>query len=238
MKNDPSESFNSFCRKIQRQHKRLGHKYGWRFLYTPKKTLSPKTKIVFIGLNPGGGKKEDPKPSVETGNAYRETVEPWANGELSPLQRQVSAFYALLSSAWPGTNVRTLMDGSLSANFIPFRSGNIANLNDTEGSLRFAKELWDDILDLIAPTVIVTMGSDVTRHLDQLLKSRDGVQIDDQPKCDWGNVRYRLASTILAGKKVLLIGLPHLSRFRIFGRKNDERTFAPLVKAMKQHLTK
>ena len=240
MKKHTSRDFESFRRRIERAYKKLGHKNGWRFLYTPAKTLNSKSEIIFIGLNPGGGEYEPPKASVENGNAYRDGVEPWGKDRKLPnsLQFQVSALYDLLSSAWPGTKGSTLMDKSLSANFIPFRSGNRAGLKNPKDSLRFAKKLWEEILGLVAPKVIITMGKEVTHHLDELLESRSEIDIVDEPKCDWGKLRYRLAFSTLAGRRVLLIGLPHLSRFGIFSRKNYKRTFAPLVKAVKQHLKK
>lgn len=242
MKKTPENDFNAFCRRIERAYNQLGHSYGWRFLYTPKATLSSKNKILFLGLNPGLKKKTDPTiRSVEEGNAYRDKIEPWADGELSPLQRQVCQFYELLAKVWPGTNRNRLMDSSLSSNFIPFRSKSIAKLRNRNDSLLFAKELWRDILDLTAPKMIITMGNDVRRQFDKLLtEHHGGISNTKEFSCAWGKYKYRLAFTEISGQEVLVISLPHLSRFKIFGRKNnnDKRTFAPLVEAVKRHLKK
>ena len=48
---------------------------GWRFLYSPKSTLSDNTGVAIIGLNPGGSEREPPLPSVESGNAWLLSVE-------------------------------------------------------------------------------------------------------------------------------------------------------------------
>lgn len=245
MKTNTKNDFGNFCQKIGRAHKRLRHKLGWRFLYTPTKTLSSRSEIVFIGLNPGGKIDEPTKTSVEKGNAYR--VESWlrsprpnTENQLNYLQQQVCKFYELLATVRPNTTVNSLMDRSLSSNFFPFRSPSKMKLENQSGSLRFAQELWREIFELIAPKLIVTLGNEVRDHVDQLLTEHHaGVENKTNHDCDWsGRCSYRLASTTLAGKKVLLIGLPHLSRFGIFHRENHKRTFAPLVKALKQHLKK
>ena len=249
MKMSASRVFDSFSRRIGRAHKKLGHKQGWRFLYTPKKTLSSKSEIVFVGLNPGGGCYERPIASVKNGNAYR--VEPWGkigpSGEdrqLNPLQQQVCKFYDLLASVWPGTNrdklSERLMDGSLSSNFYPFRSRSIKHLKNKNNSALFATDLWSDILDLVVPKLIITMGNDVRAHFDELLTEKHGGIVNPKEfDCDWsGKCTYRLAFTRIARTEVLLISLPHLSVYKIFGREKHKRIFAPLVKTLKRHLKK
>ncbi len=63
---------------------RVDHELGWRFLYTPARTLAPDTRLAFVALNPDD-KYHDPILSVEEGNAYR--VERWwAHAEKVRLQ--------------------------------------------------------------------------------------------------------------------------------------------------------
>jgi hypothetical protein len=171
--------FDSTVDTIRHAYSRLGHRLGWRFLYTPAKTFSPNTRIVFIGLNPGGKVFGPAEPSVEEGNAYR--VQPWGtDGRLNSLQRQVCAFYSLLAEALPGHNAKALMDTTLSANFCPFRSQDWTRLRAREESIFFSQRLWTNILDFVRPDILVTMGSQVTRHIDRLLTLR-GSQIKSRP---------------------------------------------------------
>jgi len=229
--------FDSVVRKIQRAHSTLGHELGWRFLYTPAKTFSPKTRIVFIGQNPGGKDREPDKPSVELGKAYR--VETWgSDGGLNPLQRQVCAFYSLLTKRLPGTNTQSLMDTTLSANFCPFRSPTWERLQAKDKSIAFSQRLWTNILDFVRPDMIITMGSEVTRQIDTLLELRGSHVKSRAFSCNWGSVTYRLGSADIAGKEALLIGLPHLSHFQIFDRAKANSFFAPLLNATRRKLTR
>jgi hypothetical protein len=232
-----TSQFDSAVHKIRRAYSTLGHKLGWRFLYTPARTFSPETQIVFIGLNPGGKDFEPAEPSVEEGNAYR--VQPWAaDGRLNSLQRQVCGFYSLFAEALPSSNAQTLMDTTLSANFCPFRSPSWTLLRAKEKSILFSQRLWTNILDFVRPDVLITMGSEVSRQIDTLLTLRGSPVRSRAILCEWGALTYRLGSANIAGKEVLLICFPHLSHFRIFGRAKGTSCFAPLLKAARQHLSK
>jgi len=229
-------TFNSAVAKIRREHDRLGHNLGWRFLYSPRRTFASSTRIVFIGQNPGGCRCESPVPSVENGNAYR--VEPWNKPYLNALQKQVCAFYWLISRVLPGNDMCRLMDDTLAANFCPFRSPSWNQLRKKEESLRFSRKLWRDIFRLLGPEVIVTLSYQVRDEIDQLFR---GIERPRSLSCRWrssagGILKYRLAYVRHGGKRVLLIGLPHLSRFKIFDRKRGNLCFDPLVRAVKRQL--
>jgi hypothetical protein len=229
--------FVTAVRSIHRKHSELGHKLGWRFLYTPAKTFNRKTSIVFIGLNPGGRRFEPPRPSVEDGNAY--SVEPWGrDGNLNALQKQVCAFYRLISSALPGSDPNTLMNQTLSANFCPFRSSSWKKLHRKDDSVRFAQRLWSRIFEFVRPDLIITLGSQATRQIDALLMASGASVKSRRFNCNWGSITYRLAIANIANKRVLLIALPHLSHFKIFNRSTGNSYFLPLIKAVRHHLRK
>lgn len=105
--------------RIQEAYERLGHRWG--FLASPARTLSPSTKLAFVGLNPGGSMYHPPQLSVEEGNAYR--VERWgAGGQLNPLQVQMRLMYEELAAHSTTTESAVeLMDATLAAHFV--RSG-------------------------------------------------------------------------------------------------------------------
>lgn len=48
--------FEVLINKIEKGYSRLEHSLGWRFLTSPKSTLSPETEFLFVTLNPGGDK--------------------------------------------------------------------------------------------------------------------------------------------------------------------------------------
>ena len=77
---------------------------GWRFLYTPAKTFDRGTKLVFLGLNPGGDGGDGPA-SVENGNAFR--LERW---HPQALQEQVRRFYRLVATAARCDETSTLLE--------------------------------------------------------------------------------------------------------------------------------
>jgi hypothetical protein len=89
--------FDEVAADIQGAYEKLGHSLGWRFLYTPAKTLSAEAPLLFAGLNPGGRSFESTRASSETGNAYR--VEPWGPaGRLNGLQEQVCGLYERIAA--------------------------------------------------------------------------------------------------------------------------------------------
>jgi len=224
-----STLFNTSVRHIEEAYKILGHKLGWRFLYTPAETLSKPSSLVFLGLNPGGSKFEESQASCKKGNAYR--CERWDKDErLNPLQLQVCTLFGMLAGAI-GVERDLLMDRTLSGNLCPFRSSSFANLPNGEATMEFSRELWRTVLDEVKPTVIITMGNETTRQVNLLFDQAGTVKFEPT---GWGGVTYRLASATVNGRTTLLIGLPHFSRFRIFGRASSSQ-FRPLLAAVKKH---
>ena len=49
-----TEPFLSLVERIELAYERLGHQLGWRFLYSPARTLSPDTQLAFVGANQAG----------------------------------------------------------------------------------------------------------------------------------------------------------------------------------------
>src|SRR4051812_39485688 len=79
-------SFNQAIRHIKEIADQ--HKSGWQFLYTAKQTLFRNNRILFLGLNPGGGEDCRNEASSERGCAYR--TGRWTKDDKpKPLQVQV-----------------------------------------------------------------------------------------------------------------------------------------------------
>lgn len=176
---------------------------GWRLLASPSSTLE-RSKIAFIGLNPGGS-SVDAEHSVfampEGQSAYVD--ESWAGHSAgkSPLQRQVLALFERL-------NVEP--HDVLAGNLVPFRSSDWASLVDPKGAIGFGKELWSGILKQARPSIVITMGGETTKAVADLLN----VQDLSRHSVGWGSITAQ-RGTFDSG---VFFGLPHLSRFGVMTR--------------------
>src|SRR3954453_18948502 len=146
-----------YADRIQAEYDRLRHRRGWRFLESPAATLSPYSRIAFIGLNPSGRNYEPPQGSGEAGNAYR-VGRRGPGGQADALQAQVRRMYeALARDAGPLT-ASELMDETLAGNFCPFRSPLWAQLERRRESIDFSLGLWAEVLDVARPRAVICLG--------------------------------------------------------------------------------
>jgi hypothetical protein len=225
--------FEEATEAITQAYSSLGHGLGWRFLYTPARTLAPGAPLLVVGLNPGGDEDPGrPQLSVETGNAYR--VEPWgANGQLNPLQLQVCALYERLAEYLPDCDRDTLMDISLSANFCPFRSPSWAALPSKRESVAFSQDLWSRVLDTTIPPALICLTDLPARYIAGSLQKVNWRVAEEQIiKVGWGSVTCSIRTLTRMGDETVLVRLPHLSRFRIIGRAESEAAVERVVKGI------
>lgn len=219
--------------KIGDAYRTLGHDQGWSYLYTPRRTLHKSARFLFMGLNPGGeGTLESTALSTEAGNAYHHDVENnWiGNGQASPLQQQVMLFYSLLASRMNYPDARRLMDESLAANFCPFRSKSWMDLKEREKTISFCKDLWSGILINTRITTIVCMSSIVHKHMTALILEADGKLLKEKSdRVEWGNVTYSISQFTTANRNITIVRLPHLSRYKIFGREKSNTATSAIV---------
>lgn len=176
----------------------------WRLLYSPRRVLAG-ARVAFLGLNPGG-RFVDPahgKFSCESGSAYRRQVENW--GPSSALQDQVIALFDRL---------KVEPEDVLAGNLVPFRSPSEKSLAGASGAIAFGRNLWNEILRKVSPTVVVTMGSTANREVSRLLGARQAQTY----AIGWGN--YTASRGTFPGGT--WIGLPHLSRFTIMKRSASQ----------------
>jgi hypothetical protein len=220
----PLSAFDSLTAEIAAAYGRLGHTMGWRFLMGPARTLGPHTRLAFVALNPGGGSDREYAPgvpSVERGNAFRPEIEEWPAKHRS-LQRQVCLLYQAVDRALGFGSWRTLMDESLATNFCPFRcpAGDWNRLHRKVESIEFSELLWWQIFGIAQPRVIVCCGKQVGGHLRNALLRRGSHQVASMQlrQTGWGEQTYDLHRFRSPEATTLLVDLPHLSRFRIFGR--------------------
>ncbi|WP_156955715.1 hypothetical protein [Solidesulfovibrio alcoholivorans] len=217
------ETFDSICSDIETSYAELGHTLGWRFLMGPQATLSDKTKLALITLNPGGHVEppDHPRKSVENGNAY--FVEQWRNTPAGqdPLQVQVQALMAEFQERLNnGYSVRQFADTSiLCAYFIPFRSPRFQDLPRKHETLAFAKKLWRQILSILSLNCIITIDRETFSAMEELVILRNGNFERKAFESGWGNYCFEASRCYAAdGRTVTVARFPHLSTFKVFSR--------------------
>lgn len=202
--------------RIENAYRQLGYKLNWGFLTCPVANFqNPSTLLV--ALNPGGGRGDAGDPSwerqkmysQEEGNEY--VVGDWnedGNPGNAPLQRQIQGLCRFINQP---------IEALASANFVPFQSPTWAELPNKEQALAFARELWADVIEGLAPRYVIALGTEAGFAMKTLF----GVDTLIERKINWGSVKVRFGSAKHGSRFVIL---PHLSRYQVFntdGSEND-----------------
>ena len=194
---------------ISAEYRRLGYRLGWTFMMTPAERLE-KASVCVVGLNPGGSEPGAEIWSCEQGNAYH-TEKNWGapgNQGYVPLQLQVQEMVRLLDLG---------PDDYLAAQFIPFRSRSYASLERATEAVEFGKKLWTEVLAVSPARLFLCLGNEVTQHLVRLTRAqaRPGPSLCTGWRATTIGC-YQTSSNEAAMRTI--VRLPHLSRYRIFGR--------------------
>lgn len=214
---------------IQQFYDEHGAKYnltaGWRFLYSPRKTFSSKTPLILAGLNPGGTAAEDADGiSYEDGNAFFD--QPWgSNGQPSKLQKQICTMYdEIVKIISPQITRRDLINNTLAANLVPFRSPNWNSLKDSPTLVKFSCEIWEPVLDKLNPKVMICFGS-IPYDKFRNLFIETGYQQNKLGKesMNWGKITVEVSNLASCEKTVLLVCVPHLSWYKLFNRSESSK---------------
>lgn len=225
--------FTAIRHRINAAYRELGHGMGWSFLYTPQSTLNVSQQLLFLGLNPGG--KEDQRydvvPSCESGNEYLHGK--WVAEEgKAPLQLQVQQLFKRIALSIGGNiNHEYMMDTTLAANFVPFRSSNWAKLVNKQRSLEFSRTLWSEILNQVHPRVIICIAFLAYNGIKAILVSKGFTPLgaDRAQLIGWGKVTYNITELHNDGRATLLVRLPHLSTYKVFSSVKCEMEIKKLV---------
>ncbi|HMT45363.1 MAG TPA: hypothetical protein PKA59_12475 [Chakrabartia sp.] len=206
---------------IRQEYKDGGHHLGWSYFGSPMSRLRS-APVATLGLNPGGG-REGPCEwdqyqafDFSEGNAY--FSEKWGKGggDYSPLQVQIH------------TMVQSVLglEGSdlLSFNLVPFRSPTWVELPDAQRALEFGLSLLSWATASPNLKLIIAFGVSVAeaRIVDTL--GATAVEKDHSMETGWGRTRARIYSN----GRLNIVFIPHLSRYRIFGRSGALRLEARL----------
>ncbi len=235
--------------EINQKSKQLKYKLGSALSYNSFDSLiSPKYPIAFIGLNPGGDEYD--KPTIESENgkcAYY--YENWtAKGEnkktppdeeeLAPLQQQIIKLYTRLAEFFD-CDYKTLMDKSIMANLVPFRSPNWNKLDNQSAALEFSHQLWSDVLKQARIKVIICMSIVVFYELDKILRGLGNTSVSEESKSEstgWGRTKYQIEKYMADDKSILLIRIPHLSRYKLFNSEKCTKAIDDIMAEIKQHM--
>ena len=198
---------------IEAECQRLGHTLGWRFLTCPEGNIGT-ASVALVTTNPGGASFEAPRWSVEEGSAYE--IERWkgcAPGQES-LQRQVTPMFQVI-----GVKPAEVLSGYL----VPFRSQDWNKLPQKSDSIRFGVGLWRKIFEQISVQTVIAFGKNHCGiHVIDIL----GAKHHASYPAAWDKLTI---DQYLFGSNQRLVVLPHLSRFKLFGRPQSEAAFRAAI---------
>ena len=205
------DDLETYCRQIYSRiataYEQSGNDKGWCFLSCPKTALKG-AEVAFLGLNPGGEGFPDnidgENFAVENGSAYVDQGWGTDPGQ-HPLQQQISTLF---------TKIGVEPKNALSGNLVPFRSPKWAALQNPNFSLQFGEELWGDVLRRVQPRLVISMGKQVFPPLCRILGAGEVKRVP----LHWGNCEGEWTRF---GSDGLLVGLPHLSRFKVMSREKS-----------------
>ncbi len=194
---------------VERVRPGLDTGQGVKLLYSDVRSLS--NRIWTVGLNPGGGHSEPDQWHREDGaHDYRDGYLSREIAKLRPggqkLRDQLTAMLAWLGLEWRET---------LSLNLVPFRSARWDTMPPTwrKASLAFAMDdFWPLLLAQRRPRLVIAFGAEPARTLRRLLGHGEATSYP----VAWGPY----TADVSAGEGDTVLRLPHLSTFRIFGRRN------------------
>jgi hypothetical protein len=170
---------------------------GFKLIYDRWDRITT-SNVVFLSLNPGrapnGANLEE--VSDERGNTY--VVE--LDISKSPINRQFIDLFDLL-----GVDLDTVLAGV----YIPFRSNRLKDLSQEQKqqALQFSRQFWLPLVK--SKDLTICCGIDVFNEVHKQLFPDNFVEVIPS---GWGNTSIK---RILLPNEKIIIGLPHLSTFRL-----------------------
>lgn len=227
-------TFDAMITEIATAYEDLwGLSLGWRFLYSPRKTLEESNGFAVFGFNPGGATFVPPMPSVETGNAWLRSVERWPSSNTQPY------FLSLVGKMLRGVapeGTAPFLARSLTSNIAPFRTGEAIEL--PRPAYDWSLAFWDLHFEILAAQrFVLAVGNSGKSPYAALvaLYGRNGwtAEAEAEMPCGWGSYVVRVRRLKKAGADVVLVGVPHFSRFET----RDPATVATLSQMLVRALS-
>jgi hypothetical protein len=220
---------------IIKNEKLLDHKLGWRFINSSKETIQKNSGIGIITLNPGGKIFEKPVFSLNKGkNAYLD--ENWGDFNIGedPLQIQIKALFEEINKRiLYSSDFKDLMRASFMAHFIPYRSHSYDDLKNKRETLILSKNIWVSFIGskLFNFKILICIGKKQFEILEEILMGNSNfMKIKSNfILTGWGNYQSEI-STFSDNKNTFkLVYLQHLSRFKIFNRREGQENINELI---------
>ncbi len=203
--------------KTESMYARLGHSLGFNPpIVSSVRAFEAKPRLLLMGLNPAGSRdypEHRGRYRFEHQDGYLGTSwDGYPTGQ-SPLQKQVGQLLRHLQRRVGDDGPLDLFARNrvVSASLIPFRSPSEASLHNRPASLDFARTLWGEVLGVWRPQYVVCFGGTPFNVISSLLGMPSEAR-DYDPRWQ-GLLRLRVFDD-----GVRLLGVPHMSRFPIFGR--------------------
>lgn len=209
-------------RKIEEIYNPAIHKNGWCMFWSCASALGT-ADVVFIGMNPGGqpdSEEHANQKQMFMPDGHCPYIDEVWDGQreegADKLQKQVVMAFETLNM--------TPRDG-LCGNIVPFRTSNWGALPDKENTLKTCAQIWKRVYAMHPRKVTICMGDETCKTLSKYVLE-SAVHIKDVP-LSWGKV----TASLWKYQNGVMIRLPHLSRYSIFGRPESESAlmeiFAP-----------
>lgn len=200
--------------RLATEERRLGFRDGYKLLYCPWATIG-RTKAAFISLNPGGRAPVGADMRVvsdERGNSYE--VERLTTR--SPITDQFLRFCAMIDVAPADV---------LTGVAAPFRSDDWGGLSPAQrrASLDLGLAFWSAALAAARPRLVVAVSSEAA----DLACRATGARFEREAPSGWGDIRLRRHRT---PDGAIVVQLPHLSRFRLFGRAESDPALRDILR--------
>jgi hypothetical protein len=213
----------------------LNHKIGWRFINSSIETIQKNSGIGIITLNPGGKKYEQPVFALNNRkNAYLD--ENWGNFSKGqdPLQIQIKALFKEINKRWSyNSDYKELMRDSFMAHLIPYRSNSYDDLSNKKATIFISKEIWTSFVNskFFDFKIIICIGKKQFKILEEILTNETNFEKMNSKliSTGWGNYQSEISTFSNSTKKFKLVYLQHLSRFKIFNRKEGEESVKKLI---------
>ncbi len=211
--------FDQCVKRINDAYIQLGYTLGVRFLFSSKATLHPSTKLIVVGINPGGSCSLTPTFSYEEGNGFRTRQQEFGS-KIYPAE-MCRFFEELAIVLGRRSDWHAFMDEALVSNFCPFRSASWNTLPRKKEAEQFSYRFWTHLCNAhLQPRAIVCVGVDAYTAFKQVYNDIGFVSIGDEERIltGWGNVNFAYQHLRRGPHQATVFLLPHISTYKIIGR--------------------
>ena len=180
---------------------------GYRFVYGPWETLD-KAEVAFLSLNPGRGETLDKETMRDISDERGNTYEVEQGTSASPMVDQFLRLAKLIEH-----RPADILTGVV----VPFRSKNWDCVEEyqREESLALGRRFWKVPLSRPDLRLIIVTGTPTEKLVVDITEA----SCDGESDSGWGSYKLRRYRLPKGGR---IVYLPHLSHFRLFGRKPSE----------------